>query len=34
MSKELRDRADILIIELKEALIPLRKEIKNRKNIV
>ena len=34
MSKELQDRADTIMKELKEALIPLKEEIKSMKKIL
>ncbi len=33
MSKELRDKADVVIRELKDALIPLKEEIQSQKSV-
>lgn len=33
MSKELRDKADVIIRELKDALIPLKEEIQSQKSV-
>ncbi len=33
MSKELRDKADVIIRELKDALIPLKEEIQSQKQL-